>query len=392
MDAEYWIKLDVDSEKLSMYASKSPKKVLRKLMLSNFWPAPTQKLMQEITGTTLTNIELVEQLQKTHKTVLEDLLCVTYFGKTKGNDILLKVINEKSLLTSEEIEKCKIEKNDDRVALLYQVFCKSPSSLTDLYWYYVLERRDFSPYALHNQEGKLFYKSLSTDSVSFQNQFGKNLNKKCYCWHVFNLKDKKIYCMRAFSTDKILHQLKNNMKASLAKTAILIVFNDGHIGVPSAAKIQTLKIANSLATTLYKTKCKFERAIQSFDKSNLTNVGKNLLNPKKDLNLKVLGLEIKQAPIDGNPNINFWNMDGLEETIKNLKKIGIDLNKHSEKISKITFSVDDIFRTVKFSPISNGKLVAVCTDRRMSDNHKALLTKYFDACNVKINFGSGKFD
>jgi hypothetical protein len=390
---EYWLGLEVNSDTIDKVLPKRVSTIEKRLYQGNRWPLPTQNFAKKKAGSDLKGTDLIDFLKQKQPVLLRNLLLVTAFCKSKSNEFILNFIKENRLLTSAEIEKSKMQNNYDRVALVLRLFYKSAKILQTLYWSYKSQRRDFDPYSLAF-DAKEFYNFLKTDKDAFQEQLEiiPKFKNKCYCWHILIGDKMKIYCMRGFPYEKIIHQVKRNRAEFFAKTFILKVFEDGSIKVPAGTRKGTLRIANALARQKFGKTSKFARVCTIIDSSKLNSLGDKILSNQLPANCRILELELRKVPIPGNPNVRFINYGGLEETIEHLDDFSINLSAEATKISKLIISIEGRPRELVFKPMPDDKVAVICHSRLLSDADKNVLETYFSSLGIDLNFGSETID
>ncbi|MFA6269459.1 MAG: hypothetical protein WC652_06595, partial [archaeon] len=348
MNDNFWIGVDINSPQMEKILDKSPKIIKKHLLQGTAWPLPSQKCLQNELNTDKLGLELIEYAKLNNKPALLELLLITRMCKKKGADLFVKLIQSKKYLTEVEIENCKKEIEYDRVALAYKVFKKNSEYVKDLYWSYLAYKREFTEYYLSKGDGKHLFKLLPNEVNLFESRIPIALSEKCSCWHIMINPDEKIYCLRGFPTEKILHQLRENKPMKLAKTHIFKISTNGIIKIPGEAKLKTMTMVKELAKDLLKEKKEsIERHFAESKKDTLEKIRELLINPETIGNVIITEIKFSQTSIPGNPAVQLTKNSGLNKTFENIEKTGINIKEDYKKIVSITLLVDEKYRTVK---------------------------------------------
>lgn len=392
MNETFWIGVDINSPQLSKILEKSLKRIRKNLVQGNVWPLPSQKCLQNEVKTDKLGLDLIEYAKSKNPAALMDLIFITKLCKKKGADLFVKLIQDNNYLNAAEVETCKKEKDYDRVALAYKVFKKNPEHVKDLYWNYLIFKREFTEYNLTKGAGNVLFKLLPTDVVNFEKNLPAVLAEKCFCWHVLISQNIKIYCLRAFPTEKILHQLRENKPMKLAKTHIFKISKEGIIEIPGEAKVTTIKIVKELAKDLLnEEKESIERHFVESKTSSLDKIRDSLIDIKKIGNVIITEIKFSQTSVPGNPAIQLTKNTGLNKTIENLEKIGININEDYKKIVSITILVDKKYRQIKLRHTNAGTIFC-SSNMFISKENKSYIQEFFSMFGATVNFGSDKFD
>ena len=389
MNNEYWLNLDVIPAHVANALKKRPASIQNRLSSGNYLPGPIQTILREKTGLSLSGLDLIKNTKEINPAILEELIAMAFFCKQKG----IEYVEEFSIgkLSEDEIGKCKTESSSNRLALVKRLHDKDPEFLRRLHWGYLISKRDFVPYSLESPAAEFAeFKSMTRTELQDYFKSINSLKKDCHCWHIFDEGENAVLCIRAFPVERIVRQVKRNTSVSVAKTYFIRIKGDGSIELPSGSRVGSKRIAQLLAKKRFGEDAKFERTFYPEKIEKLGKLAEKILSGNLGNEMKITSIELLRAPWPGNPILTIENDDGLHETIEHLADYQIALENEGRNISRICFSKNGKPIRIVMRPHSDGKIVAICHTRWLSDENRKEIQKFFKDIGMELNFGSEK--
>lgn len=290
--------------------------------------------------------EALENIGKLNKTPINVMIALSEFMKRKDGNVILSYFNG--------LDLAKISEN---VLEFYDYIKDNPEK--DLRYERLLflllfhEQGDDQPHVLqqimaldaissvniprYEQDGKItnvgrLLKSRINDLLKrLEKMDTKNMRYTRFCEFK---KDRDYYCfIKRQIDDRIDRQVGTNIRSKPAEFISYIFIDEGR-GLQIRSSRRRLA-RNSIRVFQERMNLKFVRKLPTISIDDFRDFPEKALNVENKL--KLVGIQVKNSPFDGAPNVSIWSNSGIVKCLSQLKGLGFNLldPKNLKKITVI---------------------------------------------------------